>query len=65
MSIIMSISEALVHQGYDANYIHEVIDLMRERIVIGHEWPDDVMLEHGLEPNYIFELLNVNVYATA
>jgi hypothetical protein len=61
----MGLSEALLHQGYDANYIHEMIDLMRERIVIGHEYPDDVMLEHGLEPNYIFELLNVKIYATA
>jgi hypothetical protein len=61
----MSISEALVHQGFDSCYVHEIIDLMRERIVIGHEWPDDVMLEHGLEPDYIFQLLNVNVYATA
>jgi hypothetical protein len=61
----MSISEALVHQGFDPNYIHEMIDLMRDRIVIGNEYPDDVMLEHGLEPDYIFQLLNVKIYATA
>jgi hypothetical protein len=61
----MSISEALVHQGFDPNYIHEMIDDMRERIVIGNEYPDDVMLEHGLEPDYIFQLLNIKIYATA
>jgi hypothetical protein len=61
----MSISEALVHQGFDPNYIHEMIDDMRDRIVIGNEYPDDVMLEHGLEPDYIFQLLNVKIYATA
>jgi hypothetical protein len=61
----MSISEALVHQGFDPNYIHEMIDEMRDRIVIGNEYPDDVMLEHGLEPDYIFQLLNVKIYATA
>ncbi len=61
----MSISEALVHQGFDPNYIHEMIDSMRERIVIGNEYPDDVMLEHGLEPDYIFQLLNIKIYATA
>jgi hypothetical protein len=61
----MSISEALVHQGFDPNYIHEMIDVMRDRIVIGNEYPDDVMLEHGLEPDYIFQLLNVKIYATA
>ena len=60
----MSISEALVHQGFDPNYIHEMIDDMRDRIVIGNEYPDDVMLEHGLEPDYIFQLLNVKIYAT-
>jgi len=61
----MSISEALVHQGFDPNYIHEMIDDMRDRIVIGNEYPDDVMLEHGLEPDYIFQLLNIKIYATA
>jgi hypothetical protein len=61
----MSISEALVHQGFDPNYIHEMIDVMRDRIVIGNEYPDDVMLEHGLDPDYIFQLLNVKIYATA
>jgi len=61
----MSISEALVHQGFDPNYIHEMIDVMRDRIVIGNEYPDDVMLEHGLEPDYIFQLLNIKIYATA
>lgn len=61
----MSISEALVHQGFDPNYIHEMIDEMRDRIVIGNEYPDDVMLEHGLEPDYIFQLLNIKIYATA
>jgi hypothetical protein len=60
----MSISEALVHQGFDPNYIHEMIDDMRDRIVIGNEYPDDVMLEHGLEPDYIFQLLNIKIYAT-
>jgi hypothetical protein len=60
----MSISEALVHQGFDPNYIHEMIDDMRDRVVIGNEYPDDVMLEHGLEPDYIFQLLNIKIYAT-
>lgn len=61
----MSISEALVHQGFDPNYIHEMIDDMRDRVVIGNEYPDDVMLEHGLEPDYIFQLLNIKIYATS
>lgn len=55
----MSLSEALVHQGYDPMYIHEIVDAMRERVVISCEWPDDVLLDYGLEPDYIFQLLNV------
>jgi len=61
----MSISEALVHQGFDPNYIHEMIDDMRDRIVIDNEYPDDVLMDYGLEPDYIFQLLNVKIYATA
>lgn len=61
----MGLSEALLHQGYDANYINEIIDEMRDRIVIENEYPDDVLMDYGLEPDYIFQLLNVNVYATA
>lgn len=55
----MSISEALVHQGYDPNYVHEIIDDMRDRVVILMEWPDDVFLDYGLDPNFIFQLLNI------
>lgn len=55
----MSLSEALVHQGYDPMYIHEIVDLMHERVAINFEWPDDVLLDYGLEPDYIFQLLNV------
>ena len=61
----MSISEALVHQGFDPNYIHEIIDEMRDRIVIDNEYPDDVLMDYGLEPDYIFQLLNVRIHATA
>lgn len=55
----MSISEALVHQGYDPMYIWHIIDDMQERITISCEWPDDVLLSYGLDPNFIFQLLNV------
>lgn len=55
----MSLSEALVHQGYDPTCIHEIIDEMRDRVVILMEWPDDVFADYGLEPDYIFQLLNV------
>ena len=58
-NITMSLSEALVHQGYDPNYVHEIVDLMHERVAINFEWPDDVLLDYGLDPNYIFQLLNV------
>ena len=55
----MSLSEALVHQGYDPDYVHEIIDDMRDRVVILMEWPDDVFLDYGLDPNFIFQLLNI------
>ena len=58
-SITMSLSEALVHQGYDPNYVHQIIDDMRDRVVILCEWPDDVLLDYGLDPNFIFQLLNI------
>lgn len=60
----MSISEALVHQGFDSCYVHEIIDEMRDRIVIDNEYPDDVLMDYGLEPDYIFQLLNVRIHAT-
>jgi len=55
----MSLSEALVHQGYDTDYVHEIIDDMRDRVVILCEWPDDVFHEYGIDPNFIFQLLNI------
>lgn len=60
----MSLSEALVHQGFDPCYVHEIIDEMRDRIVIDNEYPDDVLMDYGLEPDYIFQLLNVRIHAT-
>jgi len=55
----MSLSEALVHQGYDPEYVHEIINHMKDRVVILMEWPDDVFADYGLEPDYIFQLLNI------
>ncbi len=55
----MSLSEALVHQGYDPDYVHEIMDDMRDRVVILMEWPDDVFADYGLDPNFIFQLLNI------
>jgi hypothetical protein len=55
----MSISEALVHQGYDPNYVHKIIDDIRDRVVILMEYPDDVFLDYGIDPNFIFQLLNI------
>jgi hypothetical protein len=60
----MGLSEALVHQGFDPCYVHEIIDEMRDRIVIDNEYPDDVLMDYGLEPDYIFQLLNVRIHAT-
>lgn len=57
----MGLSEALLHQGFDPMYIHEIIDEMRDRVVIDNEYPDDVLADYGLEPDYIFQLLNVKV----
>lgn len=58
----MGLSEALLHQGYDPMYIHEIVDEMRDRVVIDNEYPDDVLADYGLEPDFIFQLLNVKIY---
>jgi len=39
--------------------VHEIIDDMRDRVVILCEWPDDVFHEYGIDPNFIFQLLNI------
>lgn len=35
----------------------EIIEEMRERVAEGDD-PEDVLYEHGLEPDYVFDLLD-------
>ena len=53
----MNLYQALQNQGYDYEEVDEIIEEMRTRIIIHNEWPDDVLYDYGLEPDYVLELL--------
>ena len=48
--------KALVCQGHTSIEAKEIIDEMIERVLDG-ENPEEILEEHGLEPDYIFDIL--------
>jgi len=53
----MSLLKALINNDYSKEEALEIINEMRERVLTEGENPDDVLYEHGLEPDYVMDLL--------
>ena len=54
----MSLLKALMNNDYSKEEALEVIAEMKERVLTEGENPDDVLYEHGLEPDYVMDLLD-------
>lgn len=53
----MTLKEALIAQGHSEQVALDIIDDMRYQVHIAGENPEDVLDMEGLEPDYIFDLL--------
>jgi uncharacterized protein (DUF433 family) len=54
----MTLKEALINQGNDPDEVAEIIEDMTSRVHDGED-PDDVLDDYGLEPDYVFDLLDL------
>jgi hypothetical protein len=50
-----------INRGMNKNEATELINEMRQRVTEG-ENPEEVLYEEGLEPDYVFELLEYLLY---
>jgi hypothetical protein len=53
----MNLLNALINQGHDLTEAREIIQEMRARVMEGED-PEEVLYEEGLEPDYVFDLLD-------
>lgn len=53
----MTLKEALMGQGHTEEEALDIIDDMRYQVRVEGEDPEDILYVEGLEPDYIFELL--------
>ena len=52
----MELLTALMNNGYSQQEALDLIAEMRERVLDGED-PEEVLFEEGLEPDYVFDLL--------
>lgn len=52
----MELLTALMNNGYSQQEALDLIAEMRERMLAGED-PEDLLYEEGLEPDYVFDLL--------
>ena len=53
----MTLTQALLSQGYDAQEVEEIIYEMFDRVYGMDEDPEDVLADYGLEPDYVADLI--------
>jgi hypothetical protein len=53
----MTLKEALVNQGNSFSEADDIISSMAEDVSNGAD-PEECLEEYGLEPDYVFDLLN-------
>lgn len=53
----MTLLQALINNDYSPTEAKELIVEMRNRVLNDGEDPDEVLYEHGLEPDYVMDLL--------
>lgn len=52
----MTLQEALIAKGCQRQEVPGIMEGMVERVLNGED-PDEVLLDQGLEPDYVMELL--------
>ena len=52
----MTLIEALKNQGYDTEEIKNIMEDMAEGVNAGID-PEDCLMDYGLEPDYVMDLL--------
>lgn len=54
----MTLLEALVsnESASDTEEAKQIVNEMRNRVIDGED-PEDVLMDYGLEPDYVFEIL--------
>ena len=55
----MTLLEALINRGETEEYAKELIQTMRDDVYDNFRDPEVVLEEEGLEPDYVFDLLNL------
>lgn len=52
----MTLTQALLAQGNDAQEVRDILADMMERVLDGED-PEEVLFEFGLEPDYVLDLI--------
>ena len=55
----MTLIQALIRseQAETADEAQKIVSEMRERVINNNEDPEEILYEYGLEPDYVFDLL--------
>lgn len=54
----MDLRQALRNKEYNEQEINDLIEEWRDMILIDGENPEELLRDEGLEPDYVFDLLN-------
>lgn len=54
----MTLLEALQMKGYSREEAFEEIQNMKQQVLEGEEDPEELLYQVGLEPDYIFDILD-------
>jgi len=56
----MTLIQALIRseQAETAKEAQEIVSEMRQRVINNNEDPEEILYEYGLEPDYVFDLID-------
>lgn len=55
----MTLIQALLAQGNDAQEVRDILADMMDRVYDMQEDPEEVLADYGLEPDYVMELIGI------
>ena len=55
----MTLTQALLNQGYDAQEVRDILADMMDRVYDQQEDPEEVLADYGLEPDYVLDLIGL------